>query len=94
VPNRTRWTRPRVVRPWVFAKDVNGPVSVTNHSDRPIRDVRVRVGHPPDMNLVWMPNNSTGRSHSSCRPETAVVNGNYSLLDGENTVHPLDCALR
>jgi hypothetical protein len=46
------------------------------------------------MNLVWMPNNSTGRSHSSCRPGDAVVNGNYSLLYAENTVHPLDRAPR
>jgi hypothetical protein len=49
-------------------------------------------GTRPAMNLVWMPNNSIGQLLPA--GETAVVNGNYSLLYAENTVHPLDRAPR
>jgi hypothetical protein len=44
----------------VFTKDDGGSVVVANHSDRPVRDVAVRVGHPSEMLLQWSPSNPTG----------------------------------
>lgn len=80
----------------VFAKDDGGSVVVTNHSDRVVRDVAVRVGHPSEMPLHWSPSNPTGYV-ADLLPAgtTATMRSSYELVSASgDTRYPLNGAAR
>ncbi len=78
----------------VFARDDGGNVVVTNHSDRPVRAVYVRVGHPSELRLQWTPNNVTGQV-ADILPAgtTASLRSSYGLTSASgDTFYPLNSA--
>ena len=78
----------------VFAQDDGGNVVVTNHSDRPVRAVYVRAGHPSELRLQWTPNNVTGLVTDILRAgATASLRSSYGLTSASgDTFYPLNAA--